>query len=247
MLESAVAHSRQHSDNFYHFSNNTERITEALRNKGFTLNYVLEDFTYLEVREINSIAFPMICFCDIIDEPARLEPHKNLYGQNGIGLTKDWGKRNGIQPVHYILPESPFSQDLKLALEAAFSMTGDDTPEPTNVLRDFLITCLAYTKPLWGTNEGARYCFEDECEWRFVPSDLPSDMPRLFSNPSETQLFNFRHTLWMPQTYLLEFNYEDISDIFTAEDIVPTLFNVIDELEATNDEKKLLKSKIRED
>lgn len=41
-------HSEQFSDCLYNFSKTPERIFEALRRSGFTLNYVVEDFTYLK-------------------------------------------------------------------------------------------------------------------------------------------------------------------------------------------------------
>lgn len=110
-LEHAVIHSKQYSDNLYHFAKMPDRIISALVHKGFTLNYVVEDLSFLNIEQVSSIAFPMICFCDIALEETRLKPHRDQYGSYGIGLSKKWGMKNGVQPVHYILSTSPFAQD----------------------------------------------------------------------------------------------------------------------------------------
>lgn len=247
-LKNAVVSSRQYSDHLYHFSKEPARIVNALKHKGFTLNYVIEDFAFLDAKGLDTMAFPMICFCDIKEEAERLEPHRELYGHYGIGLTKDWGRNHGVQPVHYILPGSPFAQDFKQATEAAFSLDFPTMQDDLIVLSDFLITSMAYAKPLWGTNNGTSYCFEDECEWRFIPADLASDLPRLIPHPVEdAHLDNFRHTIWRPETYLLEFTYEDVSAIFVEKGHASELSIAIEALDASQDEKAMLKTKIRED
>ena len=245
-LEHAVIHSKQYSDNLYHFAKMPDRIISALVHKGFTLNYVVEDLSFLNIEQVSSIAFPMICFCDIAPEETRLKPHRDQYGSYGIGLSEKWGMKNGVQPVHYILSTSPFAQDFTQALEAAFSASPEQETGPLNTLCDFLITNLAFTKPIWGTNNGTDYCFEDECEWRFIPADLPSDMPRFLVPTKVNMLDNYRRTLWQPTTYLLEFDYDDISDIFAAKGEASELRRKIGELAIAKEEKELLLTKVRE-
>ena len=210
------------------------------------MNYVIEDLSFLGVEQIHRVAFPMICFCDIVPERNRLKPHMDQYGSYGIGLSKNWGKEHGVQPVHYILPTSPFARDFRQAANAAFSAIDKLETEPIRTLCDFLVTNLAFAKPLWGTNNGTDYCFEDECEWRFIPSDLAIDMPRFPPQPEAEMLSNYRQTLWRPTTYLLDFSYGDISDIFVPEGETPTLHDAIDGLNATEEEKKALKIKVKE-
>lgn len=247
LQNASVAPSRQYSDFLYHFDKRPDRIIAALQNKGFTLNYVIEDFSYLGTNELSKVAFPMLCFCDIESERSRLEPHKELYGHYGIGLTKEWGRKHGVQPVHYIVPSSPFAQDLKQAIEAAMSIDFDSTQSKVVTLSDFLITTIAYAKPLWGMNNGKSYCFEDECEWRLIPNDLSPDLPRLIPNPGKDQLDNYRGALWMSSTYLLEFDYRDISDIFVEKGSRQLLCNEINCLDISDEDKDLLKTRIREE
>lgn len=245
-LTDVTVHSQQYSDNLYHFDKKPDRIASALTRGGLTLNNVVEDLSFLGVEQICHVAFPMICFCDIVPEKHRLKPHMDQYGSYGIGLSKNWGREQGVQPVHYILPTSPYARDFSQAINAAFSATDSLDTEPTKTLCDFLVTNLAFAKPLWGSNNGTNYCFEDECEWRFIPSDLAIDMPRFLPEPKDEKLDNFRQTLWMPSTYLLSFSYGDISDIFVPEGEVSSLHKVIDELDATKEEKQVLKTKVRE-
>lgn len=247
-LKNAIVSSRQYSNCLYHFDKNPNRILDTLNNRGFTLNYVVEQFSFLNAKGLSTVAFPMICFCDIIGETARLEPHMRLYGKCGIGMTKEWGRKHGVQPVHYVQPTSPFSQDLRQAIDAASSLNlvAVETSAEASILSDFLITTLAFTKPLWGINDGTDYCFEDECEWRFIPTDLPLELPRFIPQPGSDQLDNYKRTLWLPDTYLLRFTYEDISDIFVGEAGAQVFCDAINELDATTHEKDLLKTKIRE-
>ena len=156
------------------------------------------------------------------------------------------GHEKRVQPVHYILSTSPFAQDFTQALEAAFSASPEQETVPLNTLCDFLITNLAFTKPIWGTNNGTDYCFEDECEWRFIPADLPSGMPRFLVPTKVNMLDNYRRTLWQPTTYLLEFDYDDISDIFAAKGEASELRRKIGELAIAKEEKELLLTKVRE-
>ena len=210
------------------------------------MNYVVEDLSFLGVEQICRVAFPMICFCDIVPKKDRLQPHIDQYGTYGIGLSKNWGKEHGVQPVHYILPTSPYARDFRQAANAAFSAIGSLETEPAKTLCDFLVTNLAFAKPLWGTNNGTDYCFEDECEWRFIPSDLATGMPRFLPQPEAEMLGNYRKTLWRPSTYLLDFSYGDVSDLFVPEGETPSLHEAIDKLDATEEEKKALKTKVKE-
>lgn len=59
-------------------------------------------------------------------------------------------------------------------------------------------------------------------------------------------LDNYRRTLWMPSTYLLSFSYGDVSDIFVPEGEASSLLKAINELDATQEEKRVLKTKVRE-
>ena len=59
-------------------------------------------------------------------------------------------------------------------------------------------------------------------------------------------LENYRQTIWRPETFLLPFSYEDVDSIMvpTDEDI-RRFIAIINGLDATDDEKDMLKTKLR--
>lgn len=242
----AVPPSKQYSDSLFHFVKDSKLIMLPLQRRGFTLNYVREDFSYLGIPGISSVAFPMLCFCDILEERARLQPHEVNYGKFGIGLKKTWGRDKGVQPVHYLMSGSPFVKDLQSAFGIALQLDESDSPSGERGVSDFLVTTLAYAKPVWGLNDkGENYCFEDECEWRYVPSNLDG-IPPFIPEPTDGMLENYRKTIWRPETFLLPFSYEDVDSIMvpTDEDI-KRFIAIINALDATDDEKDMLKTKLR--
>ena len=185
--------SHQFSDCLYNFSGAPDRFYAALEKGGFTLNYVVEDVKYLGVEGLERLAIAMLCFCDIPTERHRMLPHLEQYGRFGIGLTKNWGIRHGVQPVHYLSSGSPYCEDLREAFAAAMEIHRahvDGSPEA--IVSSFLATTLAYVKPTYEERPDngdytLGYSFEDECEWRFVPRDL-HDYKVILSNPYESDL-----------------------------------------------------------
>lgn len=239
--------SQQYSDCLYNFSDKHDRLYSALQNKGFTLNYVEENFEYLNVVGLNVLAFPMVCFCDIPVERHRILPHISRYGRYGIGLSKEWGMRMGVQPVHYLITNSPFCNDLGEAFAAAESLSDDPSSNPAqDVLASFLITTLAYAKPVYAYSKNGPSCsFEDECEWRFVPKDL-KDFRLFIKDPSKELLCTFRQALWRPTTYLLEFDYSDITDLIVPPgSAVDELLRLIYRLQIDDVTRESLKMKVR--
>lgn len=239
--------SQQYSDCLYNFSVKHDRLYAALQNKGFTLNYVEENFGYLNVVGLNVLAFPMVCFCDIPVERHRILPHIGRYGRYGIGLSKEWGIRKGVQPVHYLIENSPFCGDLGEAFAAAESLPSDlPSSSECDVLASFLITTLAYAKPVYDrSNNGSFRSLEDECEWRFVPKDLKGFRP-FIKDPSRELLCTFRQALWRPSTYLLEFDYSDITDLIVPPgSAVDELLRLIYRLQIDDVTRESLKMKVR--
>lgn len=66
-------------------------------------------------RTEEKVFIPMICFCDI---PLNLNNlHKKEYGNYGIGLKKNWGILNGINPLFYIAKNSSVAKELTKPLQ----------------------------------------------------------------------------------------------------------------------------------
>lgn len=211
----AIPPSKQYSDSLFHFAKESFLISEALQRSSFTLNYVEEDFRYLGIPDLHLIAFPMLCFCDILEERARQRPHEERYGRYAIALKKDWGRKVGVQPVHYIVDTSPFTDDLRSAFEIAVELDGSEGASAEKDISNFLVTVFAYAKPAWDMENS--YCFEDECEWRYVPKELPN-LPTFIPSPTKGALENYRQTIRQPSTFQLKFSYEDIDSILVPTD-----------------------------
>ena len=84
------------------------KILELILKEGFKIKYCEEK---LKLANGNSnAAHPMISFCDIPLSGSK--QHFEAYGKYGIGLTKDWAVRNGVNPVLYIDHNSLFAKSL---------------------------------------------------------------------------------------------------------------------------------------
>lgn len=160
------------ADSLIHFTKNFSAIKSILSN-GLRYSYALEHFQsyapfpakLLEDGDYNieGIAIPMVCFCDI---PLNLaQKHSREYGEYFISFDKFslkllLGER--LNPVFYI--NSEISYDVKDFLEQEFSNTKYAR------ISDFM---LAMSKPVSGSNlKGEFKDFYNEREWRiFYYSD----------------------------------------------------------------------------
>lgn len=90
------------ANTLFHFTSNRQSLLNILSN-GFYSRYSLENFESL-IDDTAEIVFPMVCFCDI--PLSQVKRHTNTYGKYAIGLTKQWGMENKINPVIYTYPNS---------------------------------------------------------------------------------------------------------------------------------------------
>jgi len=127
---------------------------------------------------------PMKCFCDL--PLSSLGPHLKTYGEFGIGMTKEWGRRKGITPVLYVHADS-------LLIECVKSSVGSQTHSLLS--SDAVVHKLArefgelinFTKPYVGSFERGGVLYEnvrfyDEREWRYVPKNCTVFEPSHFND-----------------------------------------------------------------
>ena len=105
---------KQSANVLFNFMGELRFLREILKTKCISPRYCEEDMRYLKISDLNSIAFPMKCFCDI--NLSKLEKHRKLYGDYGIGLTKEWGIKKGVQPVLYLIEHSPLFKKISECL-----------------------------------------------------------------------------------------------------------------------------------
>jgi len=155
----------------FHYTRKPEHLEDMIRN-GLWPRYCEEDFAWLVGYSV-TLAFPMICFCDIPLDAA--EAHRIRYGDYALGFSKHWVKKLDINPLWYVHQESNIGKRLaaSLAMKPRFDLAKLDG----NPMRDLL----PFIKPVSGSQpdrsanrDGAfeALAFEDEMEWRHTPSAL---------------------------------------------------------------------------
>lgn len=223
-----------------------------LKNRAIIPRYVMEPIGYLNLGDLKTICFPMTCFCDI--PFSRVGTHMSRYGEYGIGLDKVAVlKNNRIQPIHYMNENSPLADDFRKAF-MSFYNSEERVAKSAEVLLDYLISTIVYMKPIWGREKNQEgnlenYVYQDECEWRYIPSDnFPDELGPLIlpqRETSENARDVFSQALARHKECWLKFNWEDIRYLMVPDEkAVKATIDTIANLALKDDEKYLLISKI---
>lgn len=150
------------SQTLFHFTKNID-ILKSILKYGFWPRYCSEDVRWLGYPGFNSVAYPMVCFCDI--PLSKIEEHVEFYGYFGIGMTKHWSLRNSLTPVLYFSEPSLLKSTLVNIANAIGKGSSDERAE--------IRYLLAYSKPTEGEMivDGKLVSkeFYLESEWRCVP------------------------------------------------------------------------------
>lgn len=159
-------------DILFHFTSK-EGLFEILRST-FRVSYAREK---IEGRITNrEFAVPMVSFCDL--RLSELKVHMSKYGQYGIGLTKEWANKNGLNPVMYINRHCDFTDNFNNALSGIYQHIQKSTDDGNfkGLSQNYMQIYDAYRfiKNYEGELERngekiENFRFADEREWRFVP------------------------------------------------------------------------------
>jgi len=164
------------------------------------------------------IGVPMVSFCDL--RLSEIKSHMNKYGHYGIGLTKKWANKKGLNPVLYISQHSPFTEGLISGLRGIHShkrkleksgSTSELTKDYMNIYNIYRYV-KNYEAPLKrkGHPTIENYRFADEREWRYVPSLGTPDLTP-FVSASSIRTSALKNKLNQSIEYIrLEFMPEDI-------------------------------------
>ena len=213
------------ADTLFSFTTKLEYLTSTIKNKMISPRYCEENIEYLQIDSIKSIAIPMKCFCDI--NLHMIKDHLAYYGYYGIAFEKEWGIRNGIQPVQYINPNSPLCKDFSEAFAKAIANKSTEKDDDlVNQLEDYLLHELFFYKPYSGkskdrvTGDLKPKCFTEECEWRFVPQVEKAGYQQLFTNPViiKGKMDYWSNSMEGVMDVSLPFEYEDIKYIILKEE-----------------------------
>lgn len=173
-----------------HFTREKDSLKSILQ-KHFQVTHCKESVAFGE-KKINFFV-PMVSFCDI--PLSEVKKHISSYGEYGIGLTKEWGVRMGLNPVLYLESKSSLSKSLWLAVNHFLSgeiRTADDW----GVEQKSLAEVLRYTKNYEGDlirksgDTTIGYRFSDEREWRYTPPASDITMLRSTSEFDDPEIRN---------------------------------------------------------
>ena len=162
------------ANTLFHFTNRLENLLGILTNE-FCPRFCLEDFNFLQKKDaerddVLEWAVPMVCFCDL--PLSQLGFHLSVYGDYGIGMSKEWGMKKGISPILYVYQESLFVLQIGNLMAHAVAKKDDSDLSEKMVENIHGLTSFIkpYEGPFWrpsGTLPKVR--FYNEREWRFVP------------------------------------------------------------------------------
>ncbi len=215
--------SRLSPDSLFHFTPCLNNLLGIL-DKTFYPRYCYENFELtrrmtqlIEWVHLIDAALPMVCFSDI--PLSQLMSHIEIYGKYGLGMSKEWGIREGLNPVIYFNKNSHLAKKIHALL---IDSPGDSTAQAYRGI-------MQYLKPYKGTlyrggrpvKENVR--FYDEHEWRYVPdgniliaNDIKTSIPpHIYQN--QVKLANANRKLETDKTKL-SFNANDIKYIIISEE-----------------------------
>lgn len=157
------------SNSLIHLTSTKQALTGIIT-ENFKLKYCVENL----LTQIGSLTYavPMVSFCDI--PMSEIKEHVSKYGSYGIGLTREWGQKNSLNPVFYVDKNSSVGKAYHGAFVDLFHNKKKKTSELTNTesqLLDVFRYMKNYEADLDRNGIIMRdYRFADEKEWRYVPT-----------------------------------------------------------------------------
>lgn len=220
------------SKSIIHYTDSLKNITGIIEQSGFRLKYCLETIVLQkdELPPLLSAAFPMVSFCDL---PLTLaKEHILSYGSYGIGLSKDWAKRNHLNPVLYVEYDSVTSEYIKEEGDRIGKLRKKDESfflEERTRFTKLVGFCKNHEGPLIrkGKLVNPNYIFYNEREWRYLPNkEILGDIPLSLPPRDYADNRDDRNAV-LADTYL-HFGYDDISYIIVKSDTdISTTVNAI--------------------
>ncbi|MCE5163772.1 abortive infection system antitoxin AbiGi family protein [Plesiomonas sp. PI-19] len=167
-----LQNSSLYPDILFHFTdkNGLFRLLEST----FKVSYARERIEGKQT--VKSFGIPMISFCDL--KLSELKVHMGKYGSYGIGMTKEWANRKGLNPVWYVNKYCNFADEFSLALDGIFTAwdVEENAERVARLSDDYMriVNTYRYIKNYEGTlirqgEQTPNFRFADEREWRFVP------------------------------------------------------------------------------
>ena len=156
------------TESIIHYTSKYEYLTSIIK-EGFRIKYCAEEIAL--DNGTSKSAHPMLSFCDIPLSASK--EHFEKYGNYGIGLSKKWAKKTGINPVIYIDKDSLIAETLLKFFRERRKLTKSNL---TKEQRNDILRIRSYMKNYSGDLRRKNgdvlkdYKFFDEREWRLIPT-----------------------------------------------------------------------------
>ena len=223
------------TDSLFHFIKRREWLVDILKNKSFQARYVYEEIPQFKFK----IGIPMKCFCDI--PLGVIKKHISQYGKFGVGVKKEYARKNSFSPVIYVHDKS----DTLLRYISSINKTEAIRNKNT------LLPYIKWDERVILSDEGNRIRsrYYDEREWRYIPPDpVYLDLSKLSNNARLPKILIDAKNKKLTEDrskYSLPFDYTDITYIFVRnEEDVDKVISEIRKLKLQTLEQDRLISKI---
>ena len=239
------------TNSLFHYTKRLDDIISILTSGKLIPNYCSEDLS-TKANPNYIIGIPQICFCDIPVSMSDLFV-KN-YGKYAIGLKKEWGIKNGCNPIQYINNESiidgiVFYHSMWAKYKATWTNNPDNIGErlsqnwmesDSHMARNHMFGFIKKYISEW---QGKDYCNYDENEWRYIIKEGLNDIWWMWEQGEYDQWRgNKRKKKPVPSEDMkllgLKFDVEDINHIILFEENKIPIF--INKLQKARDNKRLI-------
>lgn len=205
------------SDSLFHFIKRRDWLLRILKEQSFKARYVYEELPDISFH----VGIPMKCFCDI--PLGVIKKHLSRYGKFGIGISKEFAKKNSFSPVIYVHENSDTMLRYLRSIEIDEIRNNPDSLLPYFKLDE------TYTEGSDGRKLTTR--LYDESEWRWIPKEPKFEDFSSFTGQEirKTRLDIVNEELEKDKSkYILPFDYTDITYIFVQQEI--DVDNVIEQI-----------------
>lgn len=204
------------SNVLWHQTNKTG-LKGILDKKGFFYSYSLENIN--SKNTIFKAAFPMVSVCDF--PLSEFGEYIQRYGNYSIGLSREWGIKQGFTPVWYCEENSPALEMQMEHFHELLKLVNDDTVENSEYERFiYLISYIKNYERELPKKLYTVYRFYDEREFRTVPRPkiLKSNGIELFLTENEYKIYKARTGNSLIKSMIIPFEWEEIRFIIVEND-----------------------------
>lgn len=221
------------ADSLIHYTAELDNLMGIIRSRGFRFSYCEEKVKTRGGQSFQA-AIAMVSFCDIplSDYKKHFYNRKNTkdlgyYGDYGIGLSKKWANRNGLNSVFYIEYNSFVGTAIRKDYIQFLERNNNQISQ--NKLSQVFLYCKNYQGDLvrQGKLVKTDYRYYDEREWRLVPDShmLKGHSPILDISQYRSNRSHYKSTI---NNALLPFDLEDISYIIVkTEEEVKEIYKLL--------------------